>query len=145
MPAETDSCLILKPIHVELSQTHFKFDKLSRLNYANPYAIEHNVKARFIGRVAKHDERQLIEDFNRISGYDESTSNIKRDMNQPVDETSGVYPIQGQSGPGEKYRHQNGFGYAQFTAEGRCLLTQRCIKLANLQGGKNFETTEVNT
>jgi hypothetical protein len=43
-----------------------KLDDASRLNYADPHAVEYNVKVRFIGSIHGSSIQQLKKDFDRI-------------------------------------------------------------------------------
>jgi hypothetical protein len=52
------------PIRIEMTTPAEKLDRLSRLNFAKLYTIEHNIKVFFIGRVAKIHERALMEAYN---------------------------------------------------------------------------------
>jgi len=56
----------LKPVRVEIKDPLNKLDRLSRLNYAKPFTIEHNVKVFWIGRVARSDEQQVVTDYRLI-------------------------------------------------------------------------------
>jgi hypothetical protein len=102
---------------VDLYATNHKLHDASRLNYADPYKVEHNVKVWFIGKVTKRSEQQLIEDFS-LTTNNEFNSTRKRDVYESVEETSGGYHHQKQGGLGEIYRPKNGAGYVQVTAEG---------------------------
>lgn len=54
-----------KPIRIEIKDPTHKLDKLSRLNYAKIYTVEHNVKVLFIGRVAENYEQAVVTAFNK--------------------------------------------------------------------------------
>jgi hypothetical protein len=59
-----ESPLSKRSIRVEpISQAH-KLDPASRLNYAKLYTVEHNVKVFFVGRLAKHYEQHVVNDYN---------------------------------------------------------------------------------
>lgn len=49
-----------------------KLDKMSRLNYAKVYTVEHNVKVCFIGEVTGKHLRRLLDDHQRITRVDSS-------------------------------------------------------------------------
>jgi len=54
----------MKPIRIDVKNPADKLDKMSRLNFAKVYTVEHNVKVYFIGRVAKNYEQAVVVAFN---------------------------------------------------------------------------------
>ncbi|KIN07470.1 hypothetical protein OIDMADRAFT_47376 [Oidiodendron maius Zn] len=73
-----------------------KLDKMSRLNYAKVYTVEHNVKVCFIGEVTGKHLRRLLDDHQRITRVDSSYyDNTGSDsFTQVYDDSSlhGSYP-----------------------------------------------------
>ena len=45
-------------------------DPLSRIHYAKPYPVEHNVKVREVGLVLPRDRRKLLGYYQLESGYE---------------------------------------------------------------------------
>jgi hypothetical protein len=63
-PGLLDGELITKKaIRAEMSDPREKLDVASRLNYAKPYTVEHNVKVCFIGQVHRKFEQQVVDDY----------------------------------------------------------------------------------
>ena len=58
------------PIEVIPVDSTQALDPLSRINYAKPYPIEHNVKVREVGKVAQRQVRKLLAYYQTESGYD---------------------------------------------------------------------------
>jgi hypothetical protein len=63
---EKEKGMTKRPIRVTVSSPRHKLDSFSRINYAKPYTVEHNVKVWFIGRVHKNSEWQLGTDYNEV-------------------------------------------------------------------------------
>lgn len=65
-PGEMEKGLTRKPIRVEPTNARHKLDRASRLNYAKPYTVEHNVKVWFIGKIHSESSWRLGTDYNQI-------------------------------------------------------------------------------
>ena len=58
------------PIQVIPVDDSQELSDLSRINYAKPYPIEHNVKVCEVGMVAQRDRRKIIGYYKTESGYE---------------------------------------------------------------------------
>ena len=65
MQGESDSSL-RGPIRVEPRTPRDKLDPASRLNYSKIYTVEHNVKVKFIGRIASGYQQSFMVDFDAV-------------------------------------------------------------------------------
>lgn len=78
------------PIRVIPKTPRDKLERMSRLNYSKIYTVEHNVKIRPVGWVAKECEKVLAENFD--------------DVHRPLAETWGRSANKRQSGNDAEYR-----------------------------------------
>lgn len=65
LAGEVEKGLTRQSIKMSYKDPRHKLDKMSRLNYAKLYTIEHNVKVWFIGHISKDWERQVKWDYDQ--------------------------------------------------------------------------------
>jgi hypothetical protein len=65
LAGEREKGLTRQSIKMSYKDPRHKLDKMSRLNYAKLYTIEHNVKVWFIGHISKEWERQVKWDYDQ--------------------------------------------------------------------------------
>lgn len=58
------------PIQIVATDASQYLDPLSRIHYAKPYPVEHNVKVREVGMVSQRDRRKVLGYYQLESGYE---------------------------------------------------------------------------
>jgi hypothetical protein len=61
--------IIDEPIEVKIENPEVTIDSMSRINFAKPYTVEHNVQVRNIGRVVGDSVGRLDHYFAQSLGY----------------------------------------------------------------------------
>jgi hypothetical protein len=57
------------PLEVKVENPAVTIDAMSRINFAKPYTVEHNIKIQNIGRVVGESVQRLTEYFAESMGY----------------------------------------------------------------------------
>lgn len=70
------------PIRMDAKIAKEKLDPMSRINYAKPYTVEHNVKVLFIGSVNKKYMKRLENGYNSIHSYTQNSYDNNNDTRQ---------------------------------------------------------------
>jgi hypothetical protein len=73
-----------------------KLDKMSRMNYAKVYTVEHNVKVAFIGNVVVKHLNRVIQDHARIVSLD--TDFYPEDPSDNMPQPQGYDDVPSQAG-----------------------------------------------
>ena len=76
------------PIQVIPVHDSEPLDPLSRINYAKPYPIEHNVKVCEVGMVAQRDLRKILAYYRMESGYETEREPKREPERRPRRESS---------------------------------------------------------
>ena len=79
--------LLKDPIRVMPADTSQNLHPLSRVHYAKPYPVEHNVKVREVGMVSQRDRRKVLRYYQLESGYETERKPERRRESRPRKES----------------------------------------------------------
>lgn len=66
------------PIQIMPADASQSLDPLSRIHYAKPYPVEHNVKVQEVGMVSQRDRRKVMAYYHTESGYETERETERR-------------------------------------------------------------------
>ena len=75
------------PIRIVATDASQYLDPLSRIHYAKPYPVEHNVKVREVGMVSQRDHRKVLGYYQLESGYETEREPERRPERRPPRES----------------------------------------------------------
>ena len=83
----------IRVIPVDMSQN---LDPLSRINYAKPYPVEHNVKVCEVGTIAPPDRRKMVGYYQNESGYETEREPRREPRRKPRRDSEAYSSREGQ-------------------------------------------------